>query len=138
MKVTTDPRIDAAFDAYPTSVKAKMERLRALVHETAAAIPLDHLEETVKWGEPSFISTHGSTLRMDWKAKKPNQYAMYFKCTSRLVETFQQVFGATFNYEGKRAIIFTLDQDIPTKELKQCITATLLYHKVKGDLRLGI
>ncbi len=138
MNITTDPRVPSKLQSYPEPIQEKMERLRALIHETAAAIPLDQLEETLKWGEPSFLSKNGSTLRMDWKAKKPDQYALYFKCTSRLVETFKEVFGSTFNYEGKRAIVFSLEQELPIEELKQCITTTLLYHKVKGEERLGL
>jgi hypothetical protein len=75
---------------------------------------------------------------MDWKSKTPDQYALYFKCTSRLVETFREVFGDLFQYEGNRAIVFHLDQNIPVPELKSCIKATLTYHKVKHLHRLGI
>jgi hypothetical protein len=75
---------------------------------------------------------------MDWKKKAPEQYQMYFKCTSRLVETFKLVFGDLFTYEKNRAIIFQLEQEIPVLELKKCIKATLIYHKVKNDLTLGI
>ncbi len=138
MTVTTDPRVPIKFQSYPEHIRIKMERLRTLVLETAKEIHLDQLEETLKWGEPSFISKQGSTLRMDWKVKKPEQYALYFKCTSRLVETFQSVYGSKLNYEGKRAIVFELDQELPIEELKQCITATLLYHTVKRDDRLGL
>ena len=31
------------------------------------------LEETLKWGELSYITEIGSTLRMDWKPKSPNK-----------------------------------------------------------------
>ena len=95
------------------------------------------LEETLKWGEPSYLTKHGSTLRMDWKAKTPNQYAMYFKCTSRLVEAFKVIFSDTFQFEGKRAIAFQLNQKIPVDKLKQCIAMTLTYHKVKHLPLLG-
>jgi len=43
---------------------------------------------------------------MDWKEKKPQQYALYFKCTSRLVPTFKLLFGDRFNYEGDRAKMY--------------------------------
>ena len=99
---------------------------------------ITQLEETLKWGEPSFLTKHGSTLRMDWKSKTPDQYQMYFKCTSRLVETFRLIYGDSFEYENNRAIIFKLDQDVPSKQLKQCIKATLMYHKVKSDVTLGL
>ena len=99
---------------------------------------VEEMELTLKWGEPSFITKNGSTLRMDWKEKTPHQYAMYFQCTSRLVDTFKLVFDQTFQYEGKRAIVFTLDQKIPVEALKECIRATLRYHKVKNQITLGI
>ena len=75
---------------------------------------------------------------MDWKSKKPDQYAMYFKCTSRLVDTFRTVFKDTFFFTGNRAIVFQMSDRIPKKELKECIRATLNYHKVKHLPTLGI
>ncbi len=139
LEITTTPEFKAKLETYPDFVRDKLERLRALVTETAEEIPeITYLEETLKWGEPSFLTKTGSTLRMDWKKKTPGQYQMYFKCTSRLVGTFKLVFGELFEYEKNRAIIFQLDQEIPVIELKKCIKATLMYHKVKDDLTLGI
>ena len=89
-------------------------------------------------GEPSFVTKYGSTLLMDWKEKTPNQYAMYFQCTSRLIDTFRVVFDQKFQFKGKRAIIFQLNQKTPELELKQCIKASLSYHKVKDQMTLGI
>jgi len=139
LKVTTDPKFETKMSSYPNAVRDKMHYLRKLVLEAAEEIPeLEKLEETLKWGEPSFLAKGGSTLRMDWKEKTPDQYQMYFKCTSRLVETFKVVYGDFFEYEKSRAIIFQLDQKVPKKELKQCIKATLRYHKVKDDIKLGM
>lgn len=139
LNIVTNAKVDAVFDGYPKEVQKKMRFLRKLVLETAKEIgEIESIEETLKWGEPSYITKKGSTLRMDWKKKTPNQYQMYFKCTSRLVETFKVVFCDTFKYEGKRAIVFQLDDEIPINELKQCIKATLLYHQVKKDVMLGM
>ncbi|WP_322631691.1 DUF1801 domain-containing protein [Pasteurella atlantica] len=139
LKITTNPEFETKLESYPDFVRDKMKDLRELVIETAEEVPeITDLEETLKWGEPSFLTKTGSTLRMDWKKKTPNQYQMYFKCTSRLVETFKLVFGKLFEYENNRAIIFQLDQEIPVVQLKKCIKATLMYHKVKDDLTLGI
>lgn len=63
---------------------------------------------------------------------------MYFKCTSRLIETFKLVYGDKFEFEGKRAITFQIDDDIPEEDLKPCIRAALIYHKVKKLPYLGI
>lgn len=122
------------FDAYPDGIKEKMLRLRALVIECAEELKIPKIEETLKWGEPSYLAKKGSTIRMDWKTKTPDQYAMYFKCTSKLVPTFKKRFGDTFNYEKTRAILFGLDDEIPVSELKACISLALQYHVVKHTL----
>jgi uncharacterized protein YdhG (YjbR/CyaY superfamily) len=139
LEVKTDPKVEKVFANYPDEVREKMLELRALILETAREMEsITVLEETLKWGEPSYIAKHGSTLRMDWKEKKPDQYAMYFKCTSRLVETFRTVFKNEFDYEGNRAIVFQMDDLVPKKELKECIKATLAYHRVKKLPTLGL
>ena len=139
LELRTDPRVKLVFDNYPPKVRQKLENLRTLIIEAAEKTDgLGSLEETLKWGEPSFLTKHGSTLRMDWKKETPDQYQLYFKCTSRLIETFRIVFGDLFEYENNRAIIFQLNQEISEIEVKKCITATLTYHKVKNELTLGL
>ena len=139
MKLKTNSKVLEKFNSYPDFVRDRMQYLRELVIETAEEIEtVKVLEETLKWGEPSFVTKYGSTLRMDWKEKTPNQYAMYFQCTSRLIDAFRVVFDQKFQFEGKRAIIFQLNQKTPELELKQCIKAYLSYHKVKDQMTLGI
>ncbi|MEQ8325316.1 MAG: DUF1801 domain-containing protein [Cytophagales bacterium] len=131
--------VGLVFENYPKAIRNKMLALRTLVLETAQETSgLTKLEETLKWGEPSYLTNIGSTIRMDWKPAKPDQYALYFKCTSRLVDTFKTTFKDRFSYENKRAIIFNIDDEIPKDELKACIKAALTYHKVKHLPTLGI
>jgi hypothetical protein len=112
--------------------------LRKLIIETAAENEaIEEMEETLKWGEPSYLVKKGSTIRIDWKPKTPTQYAMYFKCTSKLVPTFKEVFGDLFKYEKNRAIIFNVNDKIPSQELKECIELALTYHSIKNIPRLG-
>lgn len=135
----TDTMVREVFKKYPDTVRKKMQFLREMVIETAEETDeIEELKECLKWGEPSFVTKNGSTLRMDWKSKTPEQYAMYFQCSSRLVSTFKLVFSQTFQFEGNRAIIFQLNQEIPEMELKKCIKAALSYHKVKHLITLGI
>jgi hypothetical protein len=139
LEIHTNPEVDIVFANYPNEVRKKMLELRELILETANELEdVTKLEETLKWGEPSYLTRHGSTLRMDWKSKTPDQYAMYFKCTSRLVHAFREVFKNDFDFEGNRAIVFQLKDSIPRQELKACIKATLTYHKVKQLPTLGI
>lgn len=139
LRVESTPEVAAVFDDYPDTVRDKILNLRRLIIEAAnESVAVKHLEETLKWGEPSYLTKHGSTIRVDWKKKTPEQYAIYFKCTSKLVSTFKVVYEDLFNFDGTRAIIFQLDDNIPEAELKDCIKAGLTYHKVKQLPLLGL
>ncbi len=139
LKIIVNPEVKLVFENYPDSVRSKMLFLRKLVIETATeTAEITQLEETLKWGEPSYLTEIGSTIRMDWKPKTPRQYAIYFKCTSRLAETFKKIFNNLFDFEGNRAIVFQLNTEVPIQELKYCIKAALTYHKVKHLPTLGI
>ncbi len=139
LQIKINPEVKVVFDNYPDSVRNKMLALRELVLETAREIDgITNIEETLKWGEPSYLTKNGSTIRIDWKSKTPDQYAMYFKCTSRLVEVFKIIFKNRFDFEGNRAIVFQLNDIIPVEDLKYCIKAALTYHKVKHLPTLGM
>ena len=139
LKVNSNPDVNIVFDKYPDGIREKIENLRRLVFETANEIKeITQLEETLNWGEPSYLAKKGSTIRIDWKTKSPEQYAMYFSCSTTLVETFKKVYGEIFEFEGKRAIVFQLEDEIPEKEFKNCIRAALTYHRVKNLDKLGM
>ncbi len=138
MELTSDLKVNEVFKNYPKVVKKQMLQLRELVLQTAIETEgLEKLEETLKWGEPSYLTKYGSTLRIDWKAKNPDQFAIYFKCTSKLVPTFKKIYKDKFNFEKNRAIFFKLNEEIPVTELKHCITLALTYHKIKHLELLG-
>lgn len=138
MKVETDNKTESKFDTYPSHIRPKLLALRSMVIERAREMGhIKVLEETLKWGEPSYLAKKGSTIRMDWKSKTPDQYAIYFKCTSKLVSTFKEIYGDTFNYENTRAIVFSLEDEVPKEELKNCIGMALNYHNLKHLPLLG-
>ena len=74
---------------------------------------------------------------MDWKDSKPDEYAMYFHCQTKLVDTFKELYGDKFEFEGNRAIVFGRDEKIAENELKHCLSIALNYHKVKHLPLLG-
>jgi len=137
-KLNQNPLVKEKFKNYPKGIKGKIQTLRSLILETAKESEfIEELEETLKWGEPSYLAKKGSTIRIDWKAKTPDQYAIYFKCTSKLVLTFREIYGDKFKYEKNRAILFDLDEKIPKKALKNCISMALNYHRLKDKPLLG-
>ena len=76
MELTSDPEVKDVFDAYPKPAQQQLLHLRDLVLSVASDVDgLEKLEETLKWGEPSYLTKQGSTVRMDWKEKKPEQVA---------------------------------------------------------------
>ncbi|GLR19516.1 DUF1801 domain-containing protein [Portibacter lacus] len=138
INVKSDPSVKEKFENYPEHIRPKMENLRRIVLETAQEIEtIKDVEETLKWGEPSYLVKKGSTVRMDYKEKKPDQYAVYFKCTSLIVPTIKEIYGDLFNYETTRAIVFGLDEEVPEEALKTCIGFALKYHTIKHLPLLG-
>jgi hypothetical protein len=111
-----DPAVKAVFNAYPKPLKAKLLALRRLILDTAAAIKdVGELEETLKWGQPSYLTREtksGSTIRID-RVKSSNQVAMYFHCQTDLVATFRELYPNEPTYAGNRAVIIGADGEIP-------------------------
>jgi Domain of unknown function (DU1801) len=132
-------KVKEVFNAYPDNIRAKMLFLRQLVLEAAIEIDsANNIEETLKWGEPSYLTKKGSTIRMDWKKSKPEQYAMYFHCKTKLVDTFKELYKDKFIFEGNRAIVFNINDKIPVDELKHCVFLSLTYHNIKHLPMLGV
>jgi hypothetical protein len=132
-----DLGVKQKFETYPENIVVLLNTIRDLIYSVAKQDEIIELTETLKWGEPSYISKIGSTLRFDWKDKYPDQYCIYFNCKTSLIETFKEVYGDTFTYEGNRAIIFKCNQDIPIIELSHCISMALRYKKIKHLDLLG-
>lgn len=133
-----NPQVAAAFKDYPPTMRKKLMTLRQLVLDTASELEdVNEIEETLKWGEPSYRSKVGSTVRMAWKEAQPDQYAMYFICTTSLLDTFKVLYGDIFKFDGDRAIVFDQSDDIPFDELKHCISLALTYHNIKHLPLLG-
>lgn len=120
------------FSTYPDRVRPRMESLRKLIFETARATEgVGELEETLKWGEPAYLPSKtksGTTIRIDWKAKSPDQIGVYVSCNTSLISSFRTLFTDELKFEGDRAILLPADRPLPEKQLKICIQMALRYH----------
>ncbi len=131
--------VASVFSDYPKPMRKKLMLLRKLNIEVATEIEgVTNLEETLKWGEPSYIAKGGTAVRMDWKESTPNQFALYFHCQTKLVGTFRKLYKDKLKFEGNRAIVFDENDEIPTEDLKHCISLALAYHRVKHLPMLGV
>ena len=125
-----------AFLAFPPNIRPKLMALRDLIIATAALTKgVGAIEETLKWGEPAYLTSEsksGSTIRIGWKSTSPAQYAIYFICHTNLIAQFRAMFPTELQFEGDRAIIFDETDAIPLDALSTCIAMALTYHRNKG------
>ncbi len=135
----TNSEVAEVFNQYPKHMREKLMFLRQLIIDTASETEeVGELEETLKWGEPSYLTKTGSTIRINWKKSKPEQYAVYFHCKTKLIDTFKELYKDVFKFEGNRAIVFNEGDEIPINELKHCISISLTYHRRKKLPMLGV
>lgn len=138
MNEIINPIVEEKFDNYPAHIREKLLFLRRLILETASELDdVGEIEETLKWGEPSYLTKTGSTIRINWKESNPDVYAMYFHCKTTLVDTFKELYRDQFEFDGNRAIVFDASDAVPVNELKQYISLSLNYHRVKHLPMLG-
>jgi hypothetical protein len=138
MNKIADQAVADVFESYPPAIRKKLLSLRKLIYEVAAqAQNIGALEECLKWGEPAYLAKGGSAVRINWKASAPDSLFVYFNCKTTLVETFKELYGDCFCYQGNRALEFNINEEIPLAPLKHCIALSLHYHRVKHLPLLG-
>ena len=127
----SDPRVAEVFNGYPRAIRMKLHLLRTLILDVAATTAgVGRLEETLKWGQPSYLTTEtgsGSLIRLDQVKSKPGYCAMYFHCQTTLVETFREMFRNELVFESNRCILLRIDKPVPVKQLRECIAMALTY-----------
>ena len=138
MRNFTNSAVEAVFSTYPESHKAHLFKLRELILDTADILELpDGIEETLKWGEPSYLPRKrqvGSTVRLG--KFDDNSVGLYFNCQTMLVEGFRSMYGDDLAYSKNRAVLFNVDEPLPEKIITTCARMALRYHLDKKGLKL--
>ena len=124
--------VAAVFETYPKEIKSKLMFLRQLILDVASRTNgVGELEETLKWGQPSYLTTQtqcGSLVRIDQIKSQEGKYAMFFHCQTTLVDTFKEMYRGQFEFGGNRSIIFNVKDKVPVEELSHCVSMALTYH----------
>lgn len=127
--------VAAVFRGYPRPIKACLMEARQLIFATAAATEgVGVLTETLKWGEPAYlteVSKSGSTIRLGRVPKQPDRCAIYFNCKTTLLDSFRARFADTLTLAGDRAIILDPALTLPGAPLQICLTMALTYHRTR-------
>lgn len=129
MKLESDPAVKGIIAAFPESTRLIAQELRSLVLEVADSLPeIDRLEETLKWGQPSYSSSVGTPLRIG--AHKSGDCAIFTHCQSSVIGDFAAIHGDAFCIDGNRAVVFRAGEDLQPDLLRGFITHALTY-KIK-------
>ena len=126
-----DPAVESVFSGFPEDVRGELLAVRELIYETARETEgVGPLEEALRWGEPAYLTTKtksGSLIRVNAKKGEPGKACIYFHCKTSLVDAFKALYPG-FEYEGNRAIVLRTDEELPTRQLRKCISLALTYH----------
>lgn len=128
---TIPPSVAATFDAYTPKDRSALKGVRSLIFVIARKdARIGALEETLRWGEPAYITTSkktGSTIRLGVE-KTSARPAVFFNCNTTLVEELREQFGAALRYSKNRALLLEGDPEVLNAALSRGISAALTYH----------
>ena len=110
---------------------------RDLVFQVAAASDdIGPVTETLKWGQPSYLTEAtkaGTTLRL--ATSGDGRAALFVHCGTDLIEQFRTFYPDTFDYQGKRALILKSQIPAVEAELRHCTALALTYKLRKKSKR---
>ena len=121
------PDVAAVYARYPEEPRLRLMAARALIFEEAQTCDVGPLTETLKWGEPAYLteqSRSGTTLRLAWSAKAPEP-RMLVHCGTDLVERWRTNYPQ-LRFDGTRAVELS---EVPEPALRQMIAQALTYHR---------
>ncbi|GAL17429.1 hypothetical protein JCM19235_5978 [Vibrio maritimus] len=132
-----DKDVYTRFAQYPDNVRVRLVELRALILSLANELDVGEVEESLKWGEPSYSVKFGSPIRLDWKIKSPTSYYLFFHCQTKLVDTFRELYADELVFQGNRAIVLSINEPLKRDIVKHCLTLAMTYQQRKHLPMLG-
>jgi hypothetical protein len=125
--------VEAAFACLPTRERAVLLHLRGLAYRVAdEETAVSGLEETLKWGEPSYRAlpaSLGTPVRLGLSKKSGSRPALFVHCQTTLVHSYRSLFPDLFNYEGNRALVLREGTDAPDAAVMHCIRLAFTYRQ---------
>lgn len=121
--------VAAAFARFPPKARRRLMIVRARIFALARETGTGPLTETLKWGEPAYLTEttrSGTTIRLGLSGDEP---AIFLNCQTTLVEGFRRDFPDAFGYLGNRALLPRAAADHPALAL--CLCRALTYHRDK-------
>lgn len=120
-------------ETYPDGAGQSFDTIRNMIHEEADRLDAGSVTETLKWGEPAFLTETprtGTTIRLAWKPGSPGTLALFVHCQTTLIEAWRDRFPE-LGFDGNRALLLPLEDDLPEDAVRLCIADALIYHRRK-------
>ncbi len=120
-------KVAAAFAAIPSEPRVGLLRLRELIFDVAGDLASEPLvEETLKWGQPAYLTPKGSTIRLG--VPKSGGFALFVHCQSHLIPEYETAFPKVDQIDGTRAVLFEDPDQIDDQRHGWLIARALTYH----------
>ena len=127
-----NPDVEAVFDAYDPVIRNKLLQIRQRIFDVAAQNKsIGALEETLKWGQPSYLTSEsksGTTVRIAPIGSELDTVGLYVNCQTTLATTYRELYSGILDIEGKRCIRIGPGTPVPCNALDHCILLALTYH----------
>ena len=122
-----DDAVEAVFAGFPDEARAVLLTLRARIFAVAEAEGVGPLNETLRWGQPAYLTPRkaGSTIRLG--VSKRDGYVIYTHCQTSIMSDFRAI-APELDFEGNRAVHFEAGTEPPLEALDFLFRRALTYH----------
>lgn len=128
------PDVAKVLATCPEPAVQMVKQLRMLILKAAAAQPeVNRLTETLKWGQPSYLTEKprtGTTIRLGWD-ENGTTVSLYVHCQTTLVKEWRDLYESEFTFIGNRELCLKTHETLPKPALTHCIAMALTYHSRK-------
>ena len=124
--------VASVYASQPEPQRASLLALRALLFDLAGQLdPVGQVDESLKWGSPSYVSTTprvGTPIRLDRVTNSDVDVGVFVHCQSRVVEHFRLVHADTYRLDGTRGLLLNAHEDLPKDAVVDFMSLVLTYH----------
>lgn len=129
MRPFANPKVAAAFNAFPQGARDSFLTLRDLIFQIAEDTPeVPQINEDLRWGEPAYLTPPriGSTIRLG--VPKSGGFGLFAHCQTTIISDFAAAYPGWDKFEGNRGVLFTDLAQIDPLRHGALIRSALTYH----------
>lgn len=63
----------------------------------------------------------------------PGRFGVFVSCNTTLVATYRSLYPDLYAFDGRRALIFRVEDPLPVGPLSHCLALALRYHRDRKE-----